>query len=72
MTLACGRCGRREFEATNAVSPFTCEDCRDSATPLKYCNRCGNESPEEELAAYGGRCSWCRSADDIPWEEPLD
>ena len=53
-------------------SPFVCVDCRDSESALRYCNRCGNESPEGELVSYGGRCAWCRSADDIPWEEPAD
>ena len=70
MTLACAGCGQREF--VESATPFFCENCRDTATPLRYCNRCGNESPEEELAASGGRCSWCRTADDIPWEEPLE
>ena len=68
MTLACGRCGRRVFDPRDVVSPFTCEECRDSSTPLRFCNRCGRETATAELTA-SGRCDWCRTADDIPWEE---
>ena len=69
MTLACGRCGRRVFDPPDVSSPFICEDCRDSSAPLRFCNRCGRETAPAELTASGGRCDWCRTADDIPWEE---
>lgn len=78
MTLACAGCGQRNGPPIAALTtlypptPFTCEECGNSAAPLRYCNRCGNESPESELTSYGGRCGWCRTADDIPWEEPAD
>ena len=75
MTLACGRCGRRAAmpetgpQAVAQPRPFTCVECGQSADPLRYCNRCGNETPEPELAVTG-HCEWCNAAEEIPWEEP--
>ncbi len=37
--------------------------------PAGLCSRCGNETAARELAASGGRCEWCRSVDEVPWEE---
>lgn len=87
IALHCNRCGRKSQDLTPAlpkrVGPattenasaqpfFVCADCFpvSNGQAGRYCSRCGNETPSTNLTA--GRCDWCRSADDIPFEEPDD
>jgi hypothetical protein len=85
--LHCNRCGRRSQDLTaelpTQVGPgttesalpdpfFVCVECssKSNGQGYRYCGRCGNETPSVNL--FAGRCDWCRTADDVPYEEPDD
>ncbi len=86
LLLHCNCCGRESRDLTPEIpapsgirvedvdsDPFyVCAECYPSAggEGYRYCARCGHETPSSELA--GGRCAWCRAADDIPFDEPSD
>ncbi len=87
IALHCNRCGRESRDLApempavtdsgpseeSSVEPFyVCAECYpvSNGRDYRYCTRCGQETPSIELA--GGRCDWCRAADEIPFDEPSD
>lgn len=60
-----------DMESAAAAFFMVCRDCLGTETPFRYCSRCGHETPLEEFKG-NGFCSWCRAAEDIPFEEPND
>lgn len=60
-----------DMESEPGLFFMVCKDCLGTETPFRYCSRCGHETPMEEFKG-GGFCSWCRAAEEIPFEEPDD
>jgi hypothetical protein len=59
-----------DMENAESLMFLVCRECYGDGRPFRFCARCGQETPQEELRV--GRCAWCRAAEDIPFEEPDD